>query len=249
MHSAHNFYGFVYFNKDVHDYLYFYGVFFLRLALSGVLGGLIGFEREMRSKEAGIRTHFLVAVGATIVMLVSQYGFFEVLGPQIEVDPSRIAAQVVSGVGFLGAGIIFKEKGTVKGLSTAAGIWITAAIGLSIGSGMYAIGIFVTVLVLIAFEILKKISLKYDHSYLEMSILSQKKLYREVQGILISNNALADFLKGTSNVNGSMLYSTKLRVKVQKEKEIDKILEDIQNIEGIESFEYEIINPHYRQFN
>ena len=182
-------------------------------------------------------------------MLVSQYGFFEVLGPQIEVDPSRIAAQVVSGVGFLGAGIIFKEKGTVKGLSTAAGIWITAAIGLSIGSGMYAIGIFVTVLVLIAFEILKKISLKYDHSYLEMSILSQKKLYREVQGILISNNALADFLKGTSNVNGSMLYSTKLRVKVQKEKEIDKILEDIQNIEGIESFEYEIINPHYRQFN
>lgn len=249
MHSVHNFYNYMYFNKSMNNYLSLYGTFFLRLALSGVLAGLIGFEREMRSKEAGIRTHFLVGVGATLVMIVSQYGFFEVVGPYIDVDPSRIAAQVVSGVGFLGAGIIFKEKGTVKGLSTAAGIWTTAAIGLSIGSGMYAVGIFVTVLVLIAFEILKKISLKYDHSYLEMEIKSNEKLYKEVQKILIEKKVLTDFLKGSSTGGINSLYTTKLRIKMKKESEIDDILELIQNINGVVSFEYEIINPHYRQFN
>lgn len=248
MHSAHNFYNYMYFNKSMNNYLSLYGTFFLRLALSGVLAGLIGFEREMRSKEAGIRTHFLVGVGATLIMIVSQYGFFEVVGPDIRVDPSRIAAQVVSGVGFLGAGIIFKEKGTVKGLSTAAGIWTTAGIGLSIGSGMYTVGIFVTLLVLIAFEILKKLSLKYDYSYLEMEIKSNEKLYKEIQKILLEKKVLTDFLKGSGG-GADKLYSTKLRIKVKKESQIDDIMELLQNIDGVESFEYEVINPHYRQFN
>lgn len=249
MHNIHNFYNYLYFNKASNNYLNFYIVFSIRLILSGILAGLIGFEREMRSKEAGVRTHFLVGVGSTLIMIVSQYGFFEVLGPDVSVDPSRIAAQVVSGIGFLGAGIIFKEKGSVKGLSTAAGIWTTSAIGLSVGAGMYTMGIFVTILVLIAFEILKKMSSKYDYSYLDIEILSSKRLYKEVQSILIEKKALADSFKGTSNNNNSLVYSTKVRIKVKKNEEIENLIVSLQDIEGVELFNYEIINPHFRQFN
>lgn len=249
MHSIHNFYNYLYFNKLSNNYYSYYGVFFIRLILSGILAGLIGFEREMRSKEAGVRTHFLVGLGATLFMIVSQYGFFGVLGPDVSVDPSRIAAQVVSGIGFVGAGIIFKEKGSVKGLSTATGIWTTAAIGLSVGAGMYVIAIFVTVLVLIAFEILKKISSKYDYSYLEIELLSKKKLYKEVQSILNSRKVVTDSFKGTSSNNGSSTYSTKIRIKIKKSTDIEDLLEDIQKIEELEMFNYDIINPHFRQFN
>ncbi|MDO5039791.1 MgtC/SapB family protein [Clostridium sp.] len=132
---------------------------FLRLILAGLLAGAIGFEREMNSKEAGVRTHFLVGIGSALFMIVSKYGFYDLLSHQsIGLDPSRIAAQVVSGIGFLGAGTIFLEKKIVKGLTTAAGIWATAAIGLAVGAGMYFIGIFSSVIVLIVLQLLKKIN-------------------------------------------------------------------------------------------
>ncbi|SUB16665.1 putative Mg(2+) transport ATPase [Pantoea agglomerans] len=122
----------------------------IRIALAGVLGGLIGMERQMRAKEAGLRTHILVGIGSAMFMLVSKYGFADMLNSEhVALDPSRIAAQVVSGMGFLGAGTIMIQKQVVKGLTTAAGLWVTAAIGLVIGSGMYEIGIYGTVLALV----------------------------------------------------------------------------------------------------
>ena len=135
----------------------------LRLLLAGVLGILIGLEREYRAKEAGYRTHFLVSLGSALLMIVSQYGFNDVLEEGIvRVDPSRIAAQVVSGIGFIGAGTIIFHRQIVRGLTTAAGIWATAAIGLSIGSGLYILGCITTVLTLFGLEVLgvvfKKIS-------------------------------------------------------------------------------------------
>lgn len=125
--------------------------YLLRVLLAGVCGALIGYERKSRLKEAGIRTHFVVAVGAALMIIISKYGFQDQAGWEgVGLDPSRVAAQVVSGVGFLGAGMIFMQKQTVKGLTTAAGVWTTAGIGMAAGAGMYEVGIGVTILVLAA---------------------------------------------------------------------------------------------------
>lgn len=121
-----------------------------RIIIAGICGGIIGYERKNRNKEAGIRTHMIVALGAALIMIVSKYGFEDILGKQgIALDPSRIAAQIVTGVGFLGAGMIFMRKNTISGLTTAAGIWATSAIGMSIGSGLYILGILTTVLIVV----------------------------------------------------------------------------------------------------
>jgi putative Mg2+ transporter-C (MgtC) family protein len=127
----------------------------LRVVVAGVCGLLIGYERKNRMKEAGIRTHFVVATGAALMMVISKYGFKDMQGDTgIALDPSRIAAQVVSGVGFLGAGMIFMQRQTVKGLTTAAGIWATAGIGMAIGADLYLLGIGVTILILVAQKLL-----------------------------------------------------------------------------------------------
>ena len=105
--------------------------FILRLFVAGALGAVIGLDREYRAKEAGYRTHFLVSLGSALIMIVSQYGFMEIIKIEgIDLDPSRVAAQVVSGIGFIGAGTIIFQKQIVRGLTTAAGIWATSGIGL-----------------------------------------------------------------------------------------------------------------------
>ena len=129
--------------------------FILRLFVAGAMGILIGLEREYRAKEAGYRTHFLVALGSALLMIVSQYGFDDVLKTDlVRLDPSRVAAQVVSGIGFIGAGTIILQKQIVRGLTTAAGIWATSGIGLAVGAGMYEIGVAATILVLVGLEVL-----------------------------------------------------------------------------------------------
>jgi putative Mg2+ transporter-C (MgtC) family protein len=125
--------------------------YLLRVLIAGICGALIGYERKSRMKEAGIKTHFVVAVGAALMMVISKYGFQDQNGwHNLTLDPSRIAAQVVSGVGFLGAGMIFIQRQNVKGLTTAAGIWATAGTGMAIGSGLYWVGGGVTLIILIA---------------------------------------------------------------------------------------------------
>lgn len=126
----------------------------LRLIAAACFGALIGLDREYRAKEAGLRTHFLVCVGSALFMIVSQHGFTDMIGSDgVKLDPSRIAAQVVSGIGFLGAGTIIIQKQFVRGLTTAAGLWATSAIGLVIGGGMYYIGIAGVVLILAGLEL------------------------------------------------------------------------------------------------
>ena len=126
-----------------------------RILIAAICGALIGFERKNRKKEAGIRTHIIVAVAASLLMIISKYGFFDLVsgnmfpGADVRLDPSRIASCIVSGIGFLGAGMIFTYKKTVSGLTTAAGIWATAGIGMAIGAGLYVIGISCAVLIVI----------------------------------------------------------------------------------------------------
>lgn len=128
--------------------------FILRLVVAALLGAVIGLDREYRAKDAGFRTHFLVALGSALFMVISQYGFTDMLqGSAVSLDPSRIAAQVVTGIGFIGAGTIILQKKIVRGLTTAAGLWVTSAIGLACGAGMYVIAVVATVLTLIGLEL------------------------------------------------------------------------------------------------
>src|ERR1700759_5449523 len=134
----------------------------LRLTAAGALGSLIGFERERLLWAAGIRTHMLVCVGSCLIMIVSQYGFSNILTHQnIVLDPSRIAAQVVSGIGFLGAGAILARGEIVKGLTTAAGIWTVAAVGLAVGGGLYLAASTSTVIILIILAGIKPLEEAY----------------------------------------------------------------------------------------
>jgi putative Mg2+ transporter-C (MgtC) family protein len=124
-----------------------------RLTLAAVLGGAIGFERELRDREAGLRTHLLVCLGSALFTIVSAYGFREFLtsGDQVvRADPTRIAAQIVTGIGFLGAGAIIRQGLSVRGLTTAATLWVSAAIGIAAGAGYYSGAVLGTVVTLIA---------------------------------------------------------------------------------------------------
>ena len=119
----------------------------MRLALAGVLGGVIGAEREYRGKVAGTRTHLLVALGSALMLLVSRYGFAD------PGDSGRVAAQIVSGIGFIGAGAIMVDRQSVHGLTTAAGIWVAAGIGMATAAGLYGLAIATTVLALVGLEV------------------------------------------------------------------------------------------------
>ena len=127
--------------------------FVWRLVLAALFGTIIGLDREYREKEAGFRTHFLVSLGSALMMIVSQYGFSEILTQDgVSLDPSRIAAQVVSGIGFIGAGTIIFNHQIVRGLTTAASLWATAGIGLTAGAGMSWLALAATILTLVALE-------------------------------------------------------------------------------------------------
>lgn len=123
----------------------------IRLVLAAAFGALIGIERERKHWAAGLRTHMMVCVGSALIMMVSAFGFSDILGTEnVTLDPSRIAAQVVSGIGFIGAGtILFLKQGIIRGLTTAAGLWTVAAIGLATGGGMYFAASATTVIALI----------------------------------------------------------------------------------------------------
>lgn len=128
--------------------------FTLRLSVAFVLGAIIGFDRTYRAKDAGYRTHILVSIGSALIMIISQYGFEDLVGVDTSrYDPARIAAQVVSGIGFIGAGTIILQKHIVRGLTTAAGLWATAGIGLAVGCGMYALGVVTAILTLLGLEL------------------------------------------------------------------------------------------------
>ena len=132
----------------------------LRLGTAAILGSLIGLDRQRLDKSAGLRTHMLVSVGSALVMIVSAYGFDGVLSPgRVVLDPSRVAAQVVSGIGFLGAGAILRKNQSVHGLTTAASIWTVAAVGLATGGGLYLAATSATVLILVILAAIKPLEI------------------------------------------------------------------------------------------
>jgi len=132
------------------------GQIFFRLILSVALGGLVGFERQLQRRTAGLRTHILVCLGSCLIMLTSLY-VFDIYSGIVDLDPTRIAAGVITGIGFLGAGAIIRSGEGVKGLTTAASIWVVAAVGLAAGCGFYSAAMFTTILVLVALFLLRSL--------------------------------------------------------------------------------------------
>ena len=157
--------------------------FLIKMVLATVMGVIIGFERKSRNKGAGIRTHAIVSLASALMMIVSKYGFFDVGN----YDAARVAAQVVSGIGFLGTGLIFIKNNAVNGLTTAAGIWATAGIGLAMGAGLYAVAIFGTLLIVIIQILMHKDTfLSKDHLTItfEISLEDSFNTIREIRNCL-----------------------------------------------------------------
>jgi putative Mg2+ transporter-C (MgtC) family protein len=156
-----------------------------QLALAFVLSAAIGLEREIRQKSAGLRTHTLVGFASALIMLVSKYGFGDVLGERVILDPSRVAAQIVSGIGFIGAGLIFIRRDAVRGLTTAATIWLTAAVGMAAGAGLWLLALIVTVGHFVAVFLLTPVSTwlphsKYAPSRLHLTYIDGRGVLRRV---------------------------------------------------------------------
>ena len=214
----------------------------LRLLLAAVLGGLIGAERERRSSRgAGLRTHSLVSVASALVMIVSTYGFMSVLSAgRIVLDPSRVAAQVISGVGFLGAGIIIFRRSAVRGLTTAASIWAVAAIGLASGCGLYISAICGTGIMCFILIGLKSIERKYfppsqlNRLTVEIANGTQTKAVSDkfkVEGLKIINMSI-------KHVKGSPKIILKVEA-VGEERTFVSLLNDLQLLPGVDSVEYD----------
>ena len=215
----------------------------LRIFLAGLCGFLIGYERKTRSKEAGIRTHAIVCMAACIMMIVSKYGFADQAigsGGVRGADSARIAAQVVSGIGFLGAGVIIYRRDMLHGITTAAGIWATSGIGLALGAGMYVIGIASTIL-LIGFQVLLHIPFKvlrgrvYSILKAQIEVNSSEELQRFKEVFKIKR-----FLRYKENTDGKGGYIADLEFSVTSiytAERIHEIMAENPYIKSLEKYE------------
>lgn len=221
---------------------------FLRIIVACLCGAAVGTERSKRLKEAGIRTHCVVACAAAVFMILSKYSFADLavgsMGTAFAgdrgADPARIAAQVVSGLGFLGAGVIFKNGNSIKGLTTAAGLWATAAIGMAIGSGMLLIGVFSTIILVILQVLTHRFTVGND-SYItsKLVILTKNSKYFHdwlltelIPRIQVSDSSV------TRNKNDTVTYN--MTVRTSKSLEFSEMMALLDEKEDIISISYSI---------
>ncbi|MBU5243497.1 MgtC/SapB family protein [Lactococcus lactis] len=211
----------------------------IRLILAGVCGYAIGYERNSRSKNAGTRTHLIVALSAALMIIVSKYGFMDIISTNgVNLDPSRIAAQIVSGIGFLGAGMIFVHNQSVNGLTTAAGIWATSGIGMAIGSGLYFIGIVATLLILL-FQIILHQNYRWiksatsDHLILQLEDFEGLQL---LQQQLKEEDVKILSIKVEKKSNNSL--KTELYLNLPKAYEVASLMSLLESNDKIKSIEY-----------
>lgn len=215
--------------------------FLAHIAVAALLGGAIGLERGYRAKEAGFRTHFLVALGAALFMILSAHGFDGALVTENHrLDVSRIAAQVVSGIGFIGAGTIIFQRQTVHGLTTAAGLWVTAAIGMAAGAGMYLLATFTALLVLIGLEAFNKLLPHILHRNVELTITAydRRMLLTALErlkenGVEIVTYVFHDSEQTDKQDGHSRQHSLKVELNTIRSKRSEDILRMLLEVEGI----------------
>lgn len=217
-------------------------VYAFRIVVAAVCGAAIGVERTTRLKQAGIKTHCFIACTAAVMMILSKYCFGDLVeGAEVFLagtkgaDPSRMASQVISGIGFLGAGVLLKKGDTIHGLTTAAGFWVTTAIGLAIGSGMYYTGIFTTVLVLLVQIIFHRMHIGGDTStYVVHAVMEDSLcLRRELESELKKNHMKVSVGK-VEKMEGNLL-SVQLLVKTTLPLSLDEAINILKSNDGIKS--------------
>ena len=203
--------------------------YFIRILLAGICGAVIGYERRKRFKDAGIRTHLILAIGCAMIMIVSKYAFSDIL----DYDAARIASNVVSGVGFLGAGVIFVKSGSVRGLTTAAGIWTTSAIGMAIGAGFYLLGIGVSILlVLLQFLLYRMVPALESIEVAELLIKAKRtpNILETIKTELDKNNIFINTMKVKKHEND---LEIRFSVKVQKDHSLQGLFELLSTYDDI----------------
>ncbi len=210
--------------------------FVLRLLVAGVLGGAIGLEREYRAKVAGLRTHFLVALGSCLIMIVSQHGFGDLaarMGGDFKFDPARIAAQIVSGIGFIGAGTIIFQKQMVRGLTTAAGLWTAAGIGMAVGSGMYILGIAATVLTLAGLETLRWLLRNFGMNVRTERLVFSVKDQEALDSVLAGLKGLGINILNSSNKEGKDGITVRMVIRIHGDSsEEEHVISLLKTISG-----------------
>ncbi len=230
--------------SDFGDILMFdIGTVFGKLFIAAVLGGLIGWERERRGRPAGLRTHLLVCVGVTLIMLVSEHIFVQYQGYKqdsiLRIDPARIASQVVTGIGFLGAGTIMRHKATVRGLTTAASLWVVAGIGLAIGSGFIIPAVFTAFIAIMTLILLPKVEgeIKKD-KYITMKILiaGQEHFLDKIRSILEKYSLKLQTYKFEKDIpKNEIMYDLNVRYKdedtlILASNDMTKAIRDIKKL-------------------
>ena len=218
-----------------------YADFFFRIILACICGAVIGIERGHRLKEAGVRTHLLVSCTAALMIIISKYGFADLLKTEDGTfwgdrgaDPSRIAAQVVSGISFLCAGVIFKQGASIKGLTTAAGLWATAGIGLALGAGMFPLGVFSTAVVLLSQIIMHQVPFlndRYQNNHIQITVKDDAKFRSALTKQL--NTWHAQVLENSIIVNqdGTTSYSMVIKMSYNvKQEDIFAFLEQNSSV-------------------
>ena len=205
----------------------------IRLLMSCILGGFIGYERESHHKTAGLRTHILVSIGSCLIMILSIKIYQSVQG-FTNADPTRLAAQVVSGIGFLGAGSIIKDGPTVKGLTTAASLWVVSGVGLAVGSGYYMGALMTTGLVLLTLTILSRIE-KKDHRQLITLVITTTDTPRKIGHIGSAFGKYGINIKDVRIDERKDSLDITFMVYVSKNVKVNDVTMDILNIDGITS--------------
>lgn len=210
--------------------------FTIRLVVAMILGGIVGLEREYRAKDAGFRTHFLVAIGSALFTLISMYGFADGVK-----DTSRVAAQVVSGIGFLGAGIIVFQRNVIRGLTTAAGLWVTAAIGMACGVGQFYMAVLVTLLMLIGLEVLNRFIPHIGSSSVQLSFSSpsRKDVADAIMNIRkIVVDVISYEIKNKESDKGEY-YKVQMEVRTKHRQRNDRILEILKDFDNVNIIDVE----------
>src|SRR3989338_4329653 len=215
----------------------------LRLFIAAILSGLIGYEREVHGRLAGFRTHILVGVGSTLIMLTSMY-IFDIYSDRATPDPGRIAAQVVSGIGFLGAGTIIRFKASVRGLTTAASLWTVAGLGLAVGAGLFIPATFTTILVLAALFFLNRVErgmIRRDwYKSLEIDTKAGASQLQEILSLLSEYDVeIKDFDVKRSSSSEDLII--KISVKLLTNEYDNEIISKIRELDGVRKAGWSIL--------
>jgi len=213
-----------------------------RLILAAVLSGMIGYEREFHGRAAGFRTHILLCIGSTLVMLTSMH-IFDIYATRVAVDPARIAAGVITGIGFLGAGAIMQYRSSVRGLTTAASLWVVAGIGLAVGSGLYYGAILTTVITIIALMVFSRIEhVMIRKDWYKTIVVETKEGFDQLKAV---REALSHYNVDITDLDVERAQDgvnmiLKIGLKLTGAKHADQILQDVGRLNGVTHVKWDI---------